>query len=312
MNNASRPSLALLRRIFVSAEGIRPGWSLALFLTLYAGLTLGAQFSFASIPALRTWAAAQPRGVFTAVGQIEFTGLELLILLICVAFVSRVERRSFRDYGLAQIQTVPGRFALGLAIGFGLSSLLTGLIAVFGGYSVQGLAISGPEVAENAVLYGIGFLIVAFFEEFAFRGYMQATLQRGIGFWPAAAVLSLAFGAVHLPNLGKAWCGAIIAASFGLVAAFSLRRTGALWFTVGVHAAFDWTNTFFYSSPIAGLTSRGHLLKATLSGPDWLTGGRAGPVGSVFGFVVILLAGAVVHCVFPPAKHPSQKAGESG
>jgi hypothetical protein len=128
---------------------------------------------------------------------------------------------------------------------------------------------------------------------------MQATLQRGVGFWPAALVLSLAFGAVHLPNLGGAWFAAIVASGFGVVAALSLRRTGSLWFILGVHAAFDWGTTFFYAAPIAGLSARGHLMNASLQGPGWLTGGNAGPLGSVFAFVVLALAGVLIHFIFP-------------
>jgi hypothetical protein len=286
-------------RLFWGSQGLRAGWSLAIFLVLYSVLTLGTQFSFATVPALRTWAAAQPHGVITAVGQIEFTGLELIILLICVALVSLIERRTFQDYGLPKTKMAAIHFPIGLALGFGMASVLTALIALFGGYSVQGLALSASQILPNALAYGISFLVVGFFEEFAFRGFLQTTLQRGIGFWPAAIILSLAFGAMHLPNLGGVWLAAVTAAGYGLVAAFSLKRTGALWFIIGVHAAFDWSNTFIYSSPITGLTARGCLLRATLQGPVWLTGGNAGPVGSVFAPLVIALAGLVIHFAFP-------------
>jgi membrane protease YdiL (CAAX protease family) len=298
MNDQPRQGASPLSRIFVSSNGIRVGWVLAIFLVLYSALTLGAQFAFATIPLLRLWAASQPHGVITPIGQIAFTGLELIILLTCVTLVSKVERRSFADYGLSQPKTTGNRLLLGLLVGFGMASLLTGLIAIAGGYSAHGLAISGPEILKNACLYGFGFLLVALFEEFAFRGYLQATLQRGIGFWPAAVVLSIAFGAVHLPNLGGAWFASLAAASFGLVAAFSVQRTGSLWFIIGAHAAFDWGITFFYSAPIAGMSARGHLMNASLQGPTWLTGGNAGPVGSVFAFAVFALAGLMIHLSF--------------
>jgi membrane protease YdiL (CAAX protease family) len=277
------------------------GWSLVIFLTVYSALTLGAQFAFATIPSLRHWAASQPQGVITPSGQIAFTGLELIILLTCVTLVSKVERRSYADYGLSQPKTIGKRFSLGLVVGFGMASLLIGLIAIAGGYSAQGLATSSPEIVTNACLYGIGFLLVAFFEEFAFRGYLQATLQRGIGFWPTAVVLSIAFGAVHLPNLRGAWFASLVAAAFGIVAAFSVQRTGSLWFIIGAHAAFDWGITFFYAAPIAGLSARGHLMNASLQGPPWLTGGNAGPVGSVFAFAVFALAGLLLYLILP---HP--------
>ena len=51
------------------------------------------------------------------------------------------------------------------------------------------------------------FLLVGLFEEFLLRGYTQFTLARGIGFWPAAVVMSCAFGLIHLRNEGEQWRG---------------------------------------------------------------------------------------------------------
>jgi membrane protease YdiL (CAAX protease family) len=290
---------SFISRVFISEQGLRSGWSLALFLFIYATLTLGAQFSFATIPVLRDWAAKQPHGVVSPLGQIAFTGLELLILLISVAVTARVEKRSWRYYGLSVTGRNRIRFFQGVAFGFGMASVLMGLIALLGGFSAGGLAIRGTAILSNGILYGIGFILVGFFEEFAFRGYLQATLQRGIGMWPAAVSLSLAFGAMHLPNSGVTWVGAVVAAGFGMLGVFSLYRTGALWFIIGTHAAFDWSIAFFYSTPIAGLPAQVHLVNASLHGPEWLTGGRTGPMGSIIMLAVLAFAGVAVHFIFP-------------
>ena len=42
-----------------------------------------------------------------------------------------------------------------------------------------------------------------------FRGYLQATLTRGLGFWPAAILVSVLFGAGHIPNAGETVVGII-------------------------------------------------------------------------------------------------------
>lgn len=291
-----------MKRIFLSEHGLRSGWALTIFLIIYSALTLGAQFSFATVPALRDWAARQPHGVISPLGQIEFTGLELLILLVSVLATSKVEKRPFRSYGLSTTGKSWPRFLQGVIFGFVLASILMGLIAVMGGFSISGLAVEGPDIIWNGLLYAIGFIVVGFFEEFAFRGFMQTTLQRGIGIWPAAVILSLAFGAIHLPNLGGAWVAAVVAACFGMLGVFSIQRTGNLWFIIGTHSALDWTIAFFYSAPIAGQPLQANLLNSTLRGPDWLTGGRAGPVGSVMTFVVFALAAIAIHFAFPKMK----------
>jgi membrane protease YdiL (CAAX protease family) len=289
----------LIKRLFISEQGLRPGWSLTLFLFVYATLTLATQFSFATIPALRNWSARQPHGIISPFVQIEFTGLELLLLLVSIALTGKVEKRSFRDYGLSAAGNGRRRFLQGAVFGFGMASALMGFMAVMGGYSVSGLALDGPAIFWNGLLYGAGFFLVSFFEEFAFRGFMQTTLQRGIGMWPAGVVLSLAFGAIHLPNLGGAWVGALVAFCFGMLGVFSLQRTGNLWFIIGTHATLDWSLAFFYSTPIAGQPAQGHLLQTTPGGPDWLNGGHAGPMGSVITFAVFALGAIVIHFAFP-------------
>jgi hypothetical protein len=145
-------------------------------------------------------------------------------------------------------------------------------------------------------------VLVGIFEEFLFRGYAQSTLASGIGFWPAAILLSGAFGALHLPNPGEGWVGALSVMLFGLFACFTLRRTGSLWFAIGMHAAGDYAETFLYSVPDSGMLAKGHLLNSTLHGPRWLSGGTVGPEGSSMDFLVFLLAFALFAWLYPAGK----------
>jgi hypothetical protein len=72
-----------------------------------------------------------------------------------------------------------------------------------------------------------------------------------------------------------------------------------LWFAVGFHAAWDWSETFFYSVPDSGTVFPGHLLSSSLRGPAWLSGGSAGPEGSVLCFAVVGLAWIALDRVYP-------------
>jgi membrane protease YdiL (CAAX protease family) len=183
-------------------------------------------------------------------------------------------------------------------------SLLMVLIAAFRGFSLGNMALSSADALKFGAAYGVVFIMVGLFEEFSFRGYMQSTLTSGIGFWPAAIVLSILFGSIHLQNRGEAWIGAAMAGSFGILAAFSLRRTGNIWFPIGMHAAWDWGETYFYSVPDSGFLAKGHLLNSSFHGPTWLTGGTVGPEGSVFAFAVLVIGGVGIHFLFP-AKQPT-------
>src|ERR1700751_6191193 len=98
---------------------------------------------------------------------------------------------------------------------------------------------------------------------------MPSTLSSGIGFWPAAIILSFVFGAVHLGTTGEAKIGALMAGCCGLVAAFVLRRTGNIWLPIGMHASWDWGETYFYGTPDSGMLATGHLFNSSPHGPTW-------------------------------------------
>jgi uncharacterized protein len=233
--------------------------------------------------------------------------IDLVSALSAAWVMSRLEGRRFGEYGL------PGRAAFGKLFWqgalFGLVEISTvlGVIAGLGGYRFGELAIHGGDLLRWTMLWGVVFLAVGFYEEFAFRGYIQFTLAQGVGFWPSAIVLSLIFGVMHATNPGESWVGLAGVVLSGLFWCLTLRRTGSLWFAVGMHASFDFAETFLYSVPDSGMIFPGHLSNATLHGPVWLTGGSAGPEASVFDFLVL----GVFFFVFPrlfPAKAPTNQA----
>ena len=87
-------------------------------------------------------------------------------------------------------------------------------------------------------------------------------------------------------------------------ARFTLKRTGSLWFALGMHATFDFGETFLFSVPDSGLILPGHLSNATLHGPSWLTGGAPGPEASVIDFLIIAFFFFVFDRMYPARKMP--------
>lgn len=143
--------------------------------------------------------------------------------------------------------------------------------------------------------------MVGFSEEFGFRGYAQFTLTKGIGFWPSALIISVGFGSAHLFNPGENWRGAVEIAVFALLLCLVLRRTGNLWFTVGLHAAWDWSEAFFYGVP-GGMTVNDSLMRSSLHGPAWMTG-VDGIEGGVVTLVVTLILMALIHLRFREVRY---------
>jgi membrane protease YdiL (CAAX protease family) len=102
---------------------------------------------------------------------------------------------------------------------------------------------------------GFSFFLVGLLEESKFRGFLQFTLFHGIGFWPAAIVLSVTFSLLHLGNAGEILVGLIEVALHGIRYAAAAGYTKSLWWSLGFHAAWDWCQSFMYGTPDSGMVS---------------------------------------------------------
>jgi membrane protease YdiL (CAAX protease family) len=109
------------------------------------------------------------------------------------------------------------------------------------------------------------------------------------GFWQAAWVTSTIFGYWHTHNSGENSIGIFAAALIGFVFCVSVRVTSSAWWAIGCHAAWDWTETFFYGTADSGMVAPGHYLTTTTSGNALWSGGADGPEGSLLVLGVILL-----------------------
>ena len=302
----SQPRFSFAERtdpLFIGPEGLRSGWRLLLYLgmrkALYVLLGIGVYY-IAQSAILDLWTDLVAEIVFLAAAVIP-------------AFImARLEHRRFDVYGFPRRQAFGKLFWLGSAWGLAAITLLMLAMHGVGVFDFGKLALHGPRILEFAAFWGLFYLIVGFAEEFYLRGYTQFTLTQTIGFWPAAVVLSIAFGAIHYRNPGETVPGLVAAACIGLFFCLTLRRTGSLWFAVGFHAAWDWGESYLYSVPDSGTVSPGHLLRSSLHGPAWLTGGSVGPEGSIFLFVTIIVLWVAFDRVYREAKYGAPNQIEIG
>ena len=276
----------------MDSDGLRPGWRIF----LYLGIAVILFFLLSPIEHL-----IPTRNAGRLWQDLYIQTVLAIVSIVPALIMAAIEKRSFGDYGLPLRSTFGKSFWIGSLWGIlGLSALML-LIRVAGGFEPGNLAIHGVRLTKFAIFWGVYFLLVGFFEEFTFRGYSLFTLTSGIGFWPAAIALSATFGALHLLNAGEAWMGALAAALIGLFFCFTVRRTGSLWFAVGMHAAWDWGESFVYSVPDSGSMVPGHLLNSSFHGSRWLTGGSVGPEGSIFLFVVMAALWFLFALIYKPA-----------
>jgi membrane protease YdiL (CAAX protease family) len=282
------PAEGRIRWVFYGSEGLRAGWGALLFLVLVAApliiVNLVLRFGFHMHRPHNADEGPLALIVTEAIG-IAATAFATLVM-------ARIERKSVARYGFAPIRPAT-MMVRGLAVGLVFLSLLVLVLWAIGVMYFDALLLHGVGIPEYAVIWAFAFLLVGISEESLFRGYLFATLTRGIGFWPAALACAALFGLGHTFNPGENVAGIASVALASLFFCVLLRATGSLWCCFGVHAAWDWAQSFLYGVPDSSLMFRHHLLASHATGAKLLTGGPDGPEGSLL-CVVLLVVGIVV------------------
>jgi uncharacterized protein len=289
-----QPLLELMHTIFVGPQGLRTGWRLLLYVVMWRGLRMLLGVLLEDIDphlAIKLWL-----DMITELGS-------FVVVAIPAVVMGWIERRPFGDYGLPRRGAFGKSFWVGMVWGIVAITALILAIGGVGDFSLGAVALHGKRILKFAAFWGAFFVVVGFFEEFLLRGYTQFTLTQGIGFWPAALVLSSIFAALHFGNPGETWVGLLAVAAIGLFFCLTLRRTGNLWFAVGFHASWDWGESYLYSVPDSGGMVAGHLMRSSFHGSRWLTGGSVGPEGSVLVFAIIALTWVAFDRMYPEVKY---------
>ena len=292
-----------LKSVFIGLNGVRSGWRVLLFYSLLASIisllvvAIRAIRALLSLPHHATEVLTPGRGLLNE-------GVFLFGVLFTSAIFARFERRSFADYGLPLRGAFGARFLEGLLWGLALMTGELLALRATGNFHFGSLGLTPEEIPAFAVIWAVLFVMVGVAEGFAFSGYALFALTRGIGFWPAAALLAVLFGGLHLAvNAGENWLGSVSLVIVGLLLAFTLQRTGNLWFATGMHAAWDWAQSFLYGVADSGITVVGHLLNPSFQGSKWMTGGTAGPEGSVVTLLGYVFVFALINFRFPEARY---------
>lgn len=185
--------------------------------------------------------------------SVKFSVLISLILTAGVVFWVKKTRGGLASLGFKRPQSWwrSGLAAIGMVVAtYALvPAILTGLDAVgimpTPPQASSGLLVEGPSLALNLALSLIlMWSCAAFGEELLFRGYLQSNLERALGgeSWRngvvAAFVISLGFGAMHIPSQGL--YGLIVTAIVGfLLGIFYLAGKRSLFPVVIAHGLIN-------------------------------------------------------------------------
>ena len=208
--------------------------------------------------------------------------INLATALLLTWIFGLLEGRRVDDYGLPVRDAFGARFWEGFAIGVANAGLVALGMLLLGGMTVHGLALHGTAILWAALGWLGASILVGLGEEYLFRGYLLQSLWRSLGFWPAAVLIALWFGADHyFFKRGENVWDVITLVSLGIWCCYSVLRTGSLWLAAGYHAAFDYMQLFVIGTQNGSVTPVDRLLSATFEGPAWINGGVLGTEASL-------------------------------
>jgi uncharacterized protein len=286
-----------VKTIFVGPYGVRAGWRFIAYVIVLVGLVFA--FQALPVPAMVRALYAGPglSGAALLISEI----FEALAVLGATGVMATLERKRIDAYGLPVRLAFRGRFWEGAAIGVLSAGAVAVAMIASGAIIVHGFALNGADAVSKGFVWFLAVLLAGINEEYMFRGYPLQALARGMGFWPAAVLLSLLFGAAHLTKPDENAIDITNIVLLGLLLCLTLQRTGSLWLAAGFHTSFNFMQFFVIGTRNGGAQPLGHLLAATFPGPAWANGGPLGTEASYFMLPVIALVVIYISLRYPKA-----------
>ncbi len=308
---------SVVHKIFICQDGLRAGWSLLIFVAIFAVIAYCVNVIGHKLypPTLKAPNATPEislrRGLIAE-------AIPFLITFLVTWIMSKIERRPNSVYGFGGSRRL-SNFLTGLAWGITCLSLLVLTLWKSGLLVFDSRLLFGRDIVRYGAIWLFGFFLVGLLEEYLTRGYVQYTLTRGLagfyqwafktrhsaalGFWTTAMILSILFGFSHKTNPGESPIGLLSAGLAGMVFCFSLWRTGSLWFAIGLHTSWDWGQSFLYGVADSGLMIQHRLLATHPVGKPVLSGGATGPEGSIFILAILALISLIILFTVPKAHY---------
>lgn len=273
--------LDLGERRFLHAGPLRwlraMGWAVALFFLIALTSLSTAEGLGKAWP--KTSGAAQLAANIIAV----LVGLGVYALAVWLAEGRKASEIAWRP-ALPQL-------GAGLLIGATMFAAVMAVMAAFGLYEIRVLGAAPAWISiGKAVQSGV-------VEELMIRAILLRLAWRAFGPWVAFILSAALFGFGHLGNPNAtAFAAVAIALEAGIMLGAFYALTGRVWVSIGVHAAWNFTQGYVFGAAVSG----GDFGPAVASSsarpgfPEWLTGGAFGPEASLPALVVCTVVGVVV------------------
>jgi membrane protease YdiL (CAAX protease family) len=229
-----------------------------------------------------------------------FVGFGVTAALV-IAWVMLFERRGLATIGFNG-RALP-RFLRGYATGLVFLVGTIGVIAMMGGYGIEGGGAFGQANIGAALLPIVvllfGFIVQGSTEEILTRGWLLGVITSRHGLAWGLGLSSVLFGLLHAMNIAPSPELAVGVANivlFGVFIGLYAAKEGSLWGVCGWHAAWNWLLGLGFGLEVSGQKIEAAPLVMDLStnaaAPWWITGAAFGPEGSVVTTVILLAASA--------------------
>lgn len=287
------PTRPFLSRLFISPEErrLRAGWRLlsqmVLLVVFLIALGLPAGLVYLVIPGVSMDALLLISAVISA------------FAITASVYLARraLDRRSFTSLGL-----IWNRQALiDILVGIGITGLMLGLVYLVeraaGWLDFQGFTWeteSTGRVLASTLAALIVFILVGWQEELLSRGYWLQNLRDGLNLAWGVLISSAFFALAHAANPNASWEAMLGLFAGGLFLAYGYVRTRQLWLPIGLHIGWNLFEGTVYGFPVSG-SPFFTLVRQTVQGPEWITGGDFGPEAGLIILPALLVGAGLIY-----------------
>ncbi len=210
----------------------------------------------------------------------SYTVMAIVFITMALLFRAFIDKQSIVSMGF-QWNGYRSHAAAGFFLGI-LLLAMGSLVLVL----LEFVFFTGVEMNAAQLLYSLPlFIIVAFTEEIAFRGYILNNLLQSTNKWVALLVSSILFALFHVFNNNISTLALLNIFVAGFLLGINYIFTRNLWFAILLHFSWNYFQGPVLGYEVSGMNTQG-LLQQTIKGPDLLTGGEFGFEGSLICFLL--------------------------
>lgn len=242
---------------------------------------------------------------------LPFLAVAMPLALVVVLRVF-LDRDTISSLGLEPVPTWAYEIFSGFAVAACLASIIFIAGASFGWITFRGHLTGGVFSATFVAVFAFlltSNAVVAFSEEFMFRGYVFVNSRAGWGIPAAVGISSVLFSLGHIFNPGFTWLVAVNLVLAGVLLAYATVVTGNIWWAAGFHTAWNFFQGSIFGFSVSGTSAASISLFITkIKAPVWVMGGGFGPEGGVVA-TVAFLAGIGLLWIFSRTRKGNENAG---